>query len=113
MAAASLNHIETAQLLIDAGADLEARSASGATALHTAAFLCREEILRALIARGADRDAKDQSGSTAHDSVAGPFEEVRPVYDLLLRMLGPVGLELDYEFLKTARPQMAEILSQP
>ena len=82
----------------------------GSTALHAAAFLCREEIVKALLAKGADRNARNNAGSTALDSVAGPFDDVKPIYDLILGVLGPYGLELDYEFTKEARPKIAEIL---
>ena len=110
IAAASLGKTKAALLLIESGADLEAKNNQGGTALHTAAFLCREEIVKGLLAKGADRKARNLIGSTALDSVSGPFEEVKPIYDLVQQMLGPVGLELDYEFIKNTRPKIAEIL---
>ena len=110
IAAASFGQDETARLLIEAGADLELKNKEGSTALHTAAFLCRENIVRALLAKGADRNARSNSGATRLDSVAGPFDEVKPVYDLILGILGPHGLELDYDFIRETRPTIAEIL---
>jgi hypothetical protein len=110
IAAASFGQNETATLLIEAGADLEVKNNEGSTALHTAAFLCREKIVKALLARGADRNARNNAGSTALDSVGGPFDDVKPIYDFIQGVLGPHGLKLDYEFIKETRPKIAEIL---
>ena len=110
IAAAGMGQAETAILLIEGGANLEMTNNQGSTALLTAAFLCHEEIVNALLAKGADRNARNTAGSTALDSVAGPFDDVKPIYDLLQTELGPVGLQLDYERIKTTRPKIAEIL---
>ena len=110
IAAAAFGKNETASLLIEAGADLEVKNNEGSTALHTAAFLCREKIVKALLAKGPDRNARNNAGSTALDSVAGPFDDVKPIYDLIQGVLGPYGLELDYEFIKETRLKIAEIL---
>ena len=58
----------------------------------------------------ADRDTRNNVGSTALESVAGPFGDVKPIYDLIQAVLGPYGLKLDYEFIKETRPKIAEIL---
>lgn len=110
IAAASFGKNETAILMIESGADLEVKNNEGSTALHIAAFLCREEIVKALLAKGADRNARNNAGSTPLDSVAGPFNEVKPIYDVLQEILGPYGLELDYDRIKATRPKMIEIL---
>lgn len=110
IAAATFGQVDTAKLLIEGGADLEAKNNEGSTALHTAAFLCRVEIVRALLAKGADRNARNNAGSTALDSVSGPFEGVKSVYDILQAVLGPYGLELDFEFIKETRPWIAALL---
>lgn len=110
IAAASFGQIEAASCLIEAGAELELKNNEGSTALHTAAFLCRKEIVKALLAKGADRNARNNAGLTALDSVAGPFADAKPIYDLIQGILGPYGLELDYEFIKETRPIIAKIL---
>ncbi len=110
IAAASFGQNEAASCLIQAGAELELKNNEGSTALHTAAFLCRKEIVKALLAKGADRNARNNSGLTALDSVAGPFDDVKPIYDLIQGILGPYGLELDYESIKETRPMIAKIL---
>lgn len=110
-AAAVRGNDEIAALLIDAGADVNAKKADGATPLHTAAFFCHEKIVRALLANGADKTMRTTVGATAYDSVAGPFEDVKPIYDVMVQMLGPLGLEVDYERIRAERPNIAETLS--
>ena len=110
-AVAARGNVEVAMLLIDAGADLNAKKADGGTALHSAAFFCHEKIVRALLANGADKTIQNGAGATAYDGVAGPFEDVKPIYDLVLQIMGPLGLQLDYERIKAERPNIAELLS--
>ena len=108
--AATFGKTEVARALIEAGADLSITNNEGATPLHIAAFLCYHEIVQALLDAGADRGARDNAGSTALDSVAGPFEQVKGVYDRIGKGLAPLGLRLDYERLRTTRPQIAAML---
>ena len=70
----------------------------------------REEIVKALLAKGANRNVVNNAGSTALASVAGPFEDVKPIYDLIQAGLGRLGLELDYEYLQKTRPKIAALL---
>jgi len=112
MAAAALGQTKTAKMLIDAGAKLDLVDNEGSTALHSAAFFCEGEIVKALLAAGADKSIRNKAGTTAFDSVAGPFEEVQPIYDFFKVALGPVGLELDYARLKSERPKMAALLEE-
>jgi ankyrin repeat protein len=51
--------------LLDSGADVNAKTAQGTTALMIAAFYKRPKLLSALIARGADVNAGNRLGSTA------------------------------------------------
>ena len=99
-----------ARALIQGGADLEIQNSDGSTALHAAAFLCHEDIVRSLIEHGANRDARNGTGSTALQSVAGPFSQVKPIYNLLQAVLGPHGLKLDYARLEQTRPRIADLL---
>ena len=110
IAAATFGQTEAALMLIENGADLEVQNNEGSTALITAAFFCRTEIVKALLGKGAERGAKNNAGATALDSVAGPFDEIKPVYDLLQGILGPAGLKLDYQRIEAIRPKIAEIL---
>jgi hypothetical protein len=97
-------------LLIDAGADINFRNNDGATALHTAAFFCRPEIVRRLLEKGADKTIKNRFGATAYQNVAGPFSESKNSYDMMGTVLGPLGLKLDYAYIRKTRPEIAAML---
>lgn len=101
---------DAALLLIKAGADVNMTNAEGSTALHTAAFFCRTKIVKALLENGADKNIRNIYGSTPMESVAGPFEDVRAIYDQIGKDLGPLGMKLDYERLEKTRPVIAEML---
>jgi hypothetical protein len=110
IAAATFGQTEAALTLIENGADLEVQNNEGSTALITAAFFCRTEIVKALLEKGAERGTKNNTGATALDSVTVPFNEVKPVYDLLQGILGSAGLKLDYQRIQATRPKLAELL---
>jgi ankyrin repeat protein len=101
---------EVALILIDAGADINSISADGSTPLHNASFFCRTEIVEALLAKGADKEIRNSYGSTALESVAGPFEDVKSIYEQINKDLGPLGLKLDFDHLEKTRPVIAEML---
>jgi ankyrin repeat protein len=63
--------IETARLLIDAGADVNAVNQAGQGVLHAAARLDLKDLVRYLGERGARLDIKDRSGATALDIAEG------------------------------------------
>jgi NAD(P)-dependent dehydrogenase (short-subunit alcohol dehydrogenase family) len=108
--ATTFGHAEVAKQLIEAGADLDQQNGEGATALFTAALLCRPEIVETLLDRGTDRGITNNAGSTALDVVTAPWDDMKGVYDYLGTVLGPFGLELDYERIKMTRPKIAEML---
>ncbi len=108
--ASTFGKTDVAIALINAGASLDLKSNEGSTPLHTAAFFCRTEVVNALLERGADKTIKNNYGSTAYESVAGPFETVKPVYDQISRDLGQLGLKLDYSRIEKTRPVIAEML---
>ncbi|KPK28479.1 MAG: hypothetical protein AMJ61_02180 [Desulfobacterales bacterium SG8_35_2] len=108
--AATFGKTEVARALIEAGADLNITNSDGSTALHSAAFLCHTEIVKALLDNGADKNIKNNFGSTALESISGPFENVKGIYDQFSKDLGPLGLKLDYKQLERTRPIIAEML---
>ena len=101
---------EIAKALINAGANLNVQNNDGSTALHTAAFFCRPEIVKMLLDRGADKTIKNNYNSTPYETVAAPFSEVKPVYDMMVNALAPMGLKLDYAYLEKTRPEIAAVL---
>jgi len=108
--AATSGQTEVVKVLIEAGADVNSRNNRGGTPLHAAAFFCRTDIVKVLLDNGADRNARNNDGTTAYESVAGPFDDVKSIYDYLSATLAPAGLKLDYERIKATRPKIAEML---
>src|SRR5690349_23956826 len=110
ISAAVFGKPEEAKILIDAGADLNFQNNDGSTPLLTAAFFCRPEIVKMLLDKGADKNIKNKYGATAYMSVAGSFEESKPAYDMMTKILGPMGLKLDYAYVEKTRPEIATLL---
>jgi ankyrin repeat protein len=101
---------EEARILIDADADINFQNNDGSTALHSAAFFCRPEIVKMLVEKGADKTITNKFGATPYQSVAGPFAETKPAYDMIGKLLEPMGLKLDYTYLEKTRPVIADML---
>lgn len=76
-----------ARILIEAGADLNFQNNDGSTALHTAAFFCRPEIVKMLLDKEADKTIRNKFGATAYESLTPPFSDVKNVYDVMGKML--------------------------
>lgn len=108
--ATTFGKTEVARALIEAGADMKITNNEGATPLHIAAFFCRTEIVQALLDNGADKNALNKAGRTALETVAGPFDNIKVIYDHLGKGLKPLGLRLDYDRIKRTRPRIAEML---
>lgn len=111
MLAALFGQTEVVQALIAAKVNLDLVNGDGNTALSTAAFLCHVEVVEALLKAGADKNVKNAGGATAYASVAGDFEEVRFIYDILNNAIfKPMGQPLDYQRIQTSRPKIAAML---
>ena len=69
--AANNGRLEVMELLLDRGADLDARQNFGYTVLMKVAFNCQADVLEFLLKRGADPNIKDESGRTPLMLAAG------------------------------------------
>jgi ankyrin repeat protein len=110
ISAAVFGKTDIAKLLIDANADINFQNNDGSTALITAAFFCRPEIVKLLLDKGADKTIKNKFGATAYDTVMIPFADVKNTYDMMGKMLEPMGLKLDYAYIEKTRPEIAAML---
>ena len=108
--AASFGKTEITKILIDAGADLSVTNNDGATALHSAAFFCRVEIVQMLIDAKADKSLRNNYGATARESVMGPFEQIKPIYEMLQLQLEPMGLQIDLNHIEKTRSTIVTML---
>lgn len=110
ISAAVFGKEDIAKVLIDAGADLNIQNNDGSTALHTAAFFCRPALVKLLLQKGADKTIKNKFNSTAYEGVIAPFNDVKPVYEMMGNALGPMGLKLDFAYIEKTRPEIAALL---
>ena len=78
--AAFVGSVPLAELLLDAGADVNGQGAGGFTALHTAAQNGDAHLVRELLSRGADPNLKNHAGKTPAD-----LAETDAACDLLRR----------------------------
>lgn len=110
ISAAVFGKPDAAKVLLDAGADVNFQNNDGSTALHTAAFFCHPEIVKMLLDKGADKSLKNKYNATAYESMVIPFTDVKPVYEMMEKMLGPMGMKLDYAHIEKTRPRIANQL---
>jgi ankyrin repeat protein len=106
--AALFGRTEAATLLIQKGANINARKNDGATALHVAAFFCQPDTVQLLLDKGAGVSAKNNSDATPLDLVSGELTpELQNAY---VYIAGYLHMPLDLEAIKRGRPEMAERL---
>ena len=110
MSAATFNKPEIAKALINADADLTIKNNDGGTALHTAAFFGRIEIVQLLIDAKSDKTVRNNFGATPREIVMTDFAQMKPIYEMLIQQLKPMGFTLDLDELQKARPVVAMML---
>jgi ankyrin repeat protein len=108
--AATFGNEKVANALMDAGADVNLKKIDGSTALHAAAFMGHSGIVRALLENGAEPNIRNLSGSTALDGVSMTWDDAKDIYKLIGALLAPYGLKMDYERIRLARSDCAQIL---
>ena len=82
----TLQTIALELLVLEIGTDIHSVDRSGQTAVHGAANVSGNEIIKFLVAQGADPEAVDNLGRTPHD-VAMRTLRPRPITAALLRDL--------------------------
>ncbi|SDW33967.1 Ankyrin repeat-containing protein [Lutibacter oricola] len=110
MSAVTFNKPEIAKVLINANADLSVKNNDGGTALHTAAFFGRIEIVQLLIDAKTDKTIRNNYGATARETAMVDFAQMKPIYEMLILQLQPMGFTLDLKELEKARPVVAMML---
>lgn len=102
--AADFGQADAVTLLLEAGADPDARNGNGSTPMIGAAFFGRPECLRLLLDAGADPALADEDGTTAYTALDVPWEITKGIADLL-------QLPLEREILERGRDACRKILA--
>ena len=103
--ASLMGHTKVVALLLENGADVNAKSRDGGTALHAAAFLGRVETVKLLLEKGADITLRDNMGSTAINAAKldWAFTEI---------ILGMLQIEVDEAEVKAGRAEVVKLISR-
>ena len=67
-------------------------------------------MVQMLIEANADTSLRNNFGATARESVMGPFEQVKPIYEMLKLQLEPMGLQIDLKYIEETRPTVVALL---
>ena len=100
---------DAAKLLIEKGTDIKvAKGGDGSTALHVAAFFCYTDTVTLLLKSGSDINALNNRSDTPLDAVSAPWSE--GLGEFYTGVAKSLGLKLDLESVKAARPKIAALL---
>ncbi len=103
--AALMGHTEIVALLVEQGANINAKSRDGSTALHTAAFLGRAETVKFLLEKGAATNLRNNTGSTAIDGAKLNWPMTKGILALL-------RIEVDEAEVKAGRAEVIKLISR-
>ena len=101
--AALMGHTKVVALLLEHGANINAKSRDGGTALHAAAFLGRVETVKLLLDKGADTTLRSTMGGTAIDGAKLNWLITKGI-------LGMLKLEVDEAEVKAGRVEVIKLL---
>ena len=103
--AALFGHTKVIALLLEAGANVNARNRDGGTPLHNAAFLGQYEAAKLLLENGADVNIRNGDGGIPSDAAAVDWETTRFI-------VGMLRIRIDREKVETGRVKVIELLRQ-
>ena len=103
--AALMGHTKVVALLLEHGANINARSRDGGTALHAAAFLGRAETVKLLLDKGADTIIQNNMGGAA-------IEGAKLDWQITKGILGMLRLEADEAEVKAGRAEVVKLISR-
>ena len=102
--AAVMGHTKAVAILLEHGADINAKSRDGGTALHTAAFFGRIETAKLLLEKGADTTLQNNDGVTPLDATNVDWQFTQFVASLL-------QITVEEAEVKAGRAEIAKLLS--
>lgn len=103
--AAGVGDVEHLKSLIAAGADVNERSADGATPLLVAAFLGRTDAVKLLLENGADPGIANQRGELPRDTLQAPWGTTEYIANLM-------QVDVDRRAVMSGRRKIAAMLPQ-
>ena len=103
--AALMGHTEIVTLLLEHGADVNARNRDDGTALHAAAFFGRTETVKLLLEKGADTTLRNNMGGTA---IAGAKLD----WGFAKSIIAMLQIEVDEAKVKAGRVEVAKLISR-
>ncbi|MDB4397051.1 ankyrin repeat domain-containing protein, partial [Akkermansiaceae bacterium] len=98
------------ELLLSAGADINATNRDGATALHSAAFLGHLPVVELLVSNKIKINAINGTGETSLNSVAAPWND--EIGGFLKLIAGLLKIEVDVDQVEASRPKIAAFLRE-
>lgn len=102
-------HENTVKFLLKNKAEINAKRADGATALHLACFCCRSRMISLLVQEGADISAENNKGQT-------PFMSINredSFYKFAMRTMVNEFAKMAFEGIPVSKTDMKSILQNP